>query len=87
MGIDDYVVKVSSAFALFISLLLVLGRVSCKFFLGSCPWWVGLIKLVETNNLILKKSRSDQRFFLPTGDPKKLRHLVFLKSFISHIQY
>jgi hypothetical protein len=52
VGIDDYVVKVSSAFALFISLLLVLGRVSCKFFLGSCPWWVGLIKIVETNNLI-----------------------------------
>jgi hypothetical protein len=46
-------VKVSSAFALFMSLLLVLGRVSCKFFLGSSPWWVGLIKLVDTNNLIL----------------------------------
>jgi hypothetical protein len=70
VGIDDYVVKVSSAFALFISLLLVLGRVSCKFFLGSCPWWVGLIKLVETNNLILKKSRSDQRFFYPQATRK-----------------
>ena len=58
---------------------LVYLRVSCKSFLESCLWWVGIIKVAETNNLILKKSRSDQRFFLPTGDPKKLRHLVFKK--------
>jgi hypothetical protein len=33
---------------------LVYLRVSSKFFLGSCPFGVGFIKLVETNNLISK---------------------------------
>ena len=33
---------------------LVFLRVSSKFFLESCPFGVGFIKLVETNNLISK---------------------------------